>query len=575
MIEINKIKSPFIYYCQKVIPLAFDESLSYYEVLCHLTAKIKEVIDEQNVEGDAIEELQQKYLLLVDYVDNYFDNLDVQEEINNKLDQMVEDGVFDEIINQEIFGELNEKVNANSDNITALQNLTENLPTDEQNISNLNEFNEYTNKPLQYGKINLPSEFNDIKFNLYRDIEGKIYDDLDLSSYNTNNIVYVDFDNGDDSTGSGASPFKTIKGALTYINTLAGNNYKIICKTYRFSRNEFWNEQQANEEYTMQKSIVIEPEDPTKRILVSTDQRNLTWTNLGGGVWQTSRSSVKNVYNLQKQNGFGMYEKFTKVNSLEDCQGTLKTWYQSGSNLYVHSNEEPVYDKYLITLSLPIISFNIHNNRFLRLKNIDFYPARRIMFQNNSSDYENSLICENVRIFGSIDYNGFSTDNIKNVYIINCVTGDNFRDGFNYHYTNTPSNVMQNAIIYEVNSISFNNGFEDVNETNNCSTVHEHARIIRCNNIYQNSKTRCIADIESPRVLMINCTINQETQNYRGIEFQDQVAGSGEGIAYLIDCKCLINRTLNIEGTDNFRVRLKNFKGNYKNSNLDIQLYTE
>lgn len=102
MIEINKIKSPFIYYCQKVIPLAFDESLSYYEVLCHLTAKIKEVIDEQNVEGQAIEELQEKYLLLVDYIDNYFDNLDVQDEINNKLDEMALNGTLENLIGQYI-----------------------------------------------------------------------------------------------------------------------------------------------------------------------------------------------------------------------------------------------------------------------------------------------------------------------------------------------------------------------------------------------------------------------------------------------------------------------------------------
>ncbi|MBO7694224.1 MAG: SGNH/GDSL hydrolase family protein [Methanobrevibacter sp.] len=100
MIQINKIKEPFIYYCQKVIPLAFDESLSYYEVLCHLTAKIKEVIDEQNIEGQAIEELQEKYLLLVDYVEHYFDNLDVQEEINNKLDDMAEHGELADIIAQ-------------------------------------------------------------------------------------------------------------------------------------------------------------------------------------------------------------------------------------------------------------------------------------------------------------------------------------------------------------------------------------------------------------------------------------------------------------------------------------------
>ena len=41
-----------------------------------------------------------KFNELHDYVHDYFDNLDVQEEINNKLDQMLEDGVLQEIISQ-------------------------------------------------------------------------------------------------------------------------------------------------------------------------------------------------------------------------------------------------------------------------------------------------------------------------------------------------------------------------------------------------------------------------------------------------------------------------------------------
>ena len=100
MIQINKINSPFIYYCQKVIPLAFDESLSYYEVLCNLTAKIKEVIDEQNNQGEGIIELQNKYIELKNYVDTYFDNLDLQEEVDNKLDEMAESGELEQIISE-------------------------------------------------------------------------------------------------------------------------------------------------------------------------------------------------------------------------------------------------------------------------------------------------------------------------------------------------------------------------------------------------------------------------------------------------------------------------------------------
>ena len=533
------------------------DALTDYELFCKMMEYVFKQVKDNEEFRKQLEEFQEE-----------IDNLNIEGAVSDKLDEMASDGTLANLINQEIFQDLNQDI-ADVDNKVDI--LSDRIDGE---IDNLVKFNNYTNKPLQYGKLTLPSEFNNIGFNLYRDNDNKIYDDLDLSRYETNNKVYVDYDNGDDTTHPDGV-FKTIKGALTYINTLAGNYYKIICKTYRFARNEFWNEQQTNEEYTMQKSVIIEPEDMTKRILVSTDQRNLTWANQGGGVWLTSRGGVSGVFNLQKTDGTGMYEKFTKVNSLEDCQATSKTWYLSGSNLYVHSNEEPTFDKYIIRLTLPIVTFNIHNNRFLRLKNIDFYPSRRIMFQNNSSDYENALICENVRIFSCNDWNGFSTDNVKKIFILNCVTGDNLRDGFNYHFPDTPLSVMESSLIYEVNCKSFNNGLDDVNDTNNCSTVHEHARIIRCNNVYQNSKTRCIADIGSPRVLMINCDINQTIQNYRGLSFQDEVAGSGEGIAYLIDCKCLIKRTENIDGTDNFRVRLKNFKGNYINNSLNIELYEE
>lgn len=103
MIDTNnsKIGSPFPFrvFCQKVIPLAFDESLSYLELLYSLLHYLKEtVIPAVNNNADAVEELQNLYNELKSYVDNYFENLDVQEEINNKLDEMAESGQLAEII---------------------------------------------------------------------------------------------------------------------------------------------------------------------------------------------------------------------------------------------------------------------------------------------------------------------------------------------------------------------------------------------------------------------------------------------------------------------------------------------
>lgn len=94
-----KILSPFVLCCQKVIPLAFDESMSYYECLCGLYNYImNSLVPAINENADAVTELQNKVNELKNYIDNYFDNLDVQEEINNKLDEMAESGQLTEIV---------------------------------------------------------------------------------------------------------------------------------------------------------------------------------------------------------------------------------------------------------------------------------------------------------------------------------------------------------------------------------------------------------------------------------------------------------------------------------------------
>lgn len=90
---INKKINPFILCCQKVIPLAFDESMSYYECLCGLVNHINEIDKVVNINSEGLKQLKQ-------YVDNYFNSLDVQEEINNKLDEMAESGQLTDIIAQ-------------------------------------------------------------------------------------------------------------------------------------------------------------------------------------------------------------------------------------------------------------------------------------------------------------------------------------------------------------------------------------------------------------------------------------------------------------------------------------------
>lgn len=96
---------PFVKFVCANVPMVFDDSLSYYEALCALWKYVQGMTDVINNNATLEEEFIEKFNVLSGkfdelktYVDTYFDNLDVQEEINNKLDEMVEDGVLQEII---------------------------------------------------------------------------------------------------------------------------------------------------------------------------------------------------------------------------------------------------------------------------------------------------------------------------------------------------------------------------------------------------------------------------------------------------------------------------------------------
>ena len=107
-IKLSRPVPPFLRYCSVIIPTAFDDSLSYYEALCALykwlqTNVIDTINHNANVTNDFInkeKELEELFEQLKEYVDTYFENLDVQEEINNKLDEMAEDGELADIISQ-------------------------------------------------------------------------------------------------------------------------------------------------------------------------------------------------------------------------------------------------------------------------------------------------------------------------------------------------------------------------------------------------------------------------------------------------------------------------------------------
>ena len=90
---------PFLGWLANNIPAVYDNTMSYYEELVSLIKYLQDtVIPALNANSEAITVISNAVEQLQKYVEDYFKNLDVQEEINNKLDEMAEDGTLQEII---------------------------------------------------------------------------------------------------------------------------------------------------------------------------------------------------------------------------------------------------------------------------------------------------------------------------------------------------------------------------------------------------------------------------------------------------------------------------------------------
>lgn len=93
--------SPFKLFVKSNFPFieATFEALDNYGLYCEIVKYLNQVIDEQNKTSADI-------VTFTDFVTNYFNDLDVQEEINNKLDDMVQDGSLSEIIGEYVDSEI-------------------------------------------------------------------------------------------------------------------------------------------------------------------------------------------------------------------------------------------------------------------------------------------------------------------------------------------------------------------------------------------------------------------------------------------------------------------------------------
>lgn len=93
---------PFKWFVLQNFPFieADFDAITNWQLFCKLGEEMNKIIEKVNQAGVQTENLTNAFIDLQNYVNNYFENLDIQEEVNNKLNEMAESGELAELISQ-------------------------------------------------------------------------------------------------------------------------------------------------------------------------------------------------------------------------------------------------------------------------------------------------------------------------------------------------------------------------------------------------------------------------------------------------------------------------------------------
>lgn len=95
-----KNMTPFKWFVLENFPFIENDfdAINNYHLFSKVVEYLNNTINNMNLTGEQMENVTNAMTELQNYVNNYFENLDVQEEINNKLDEMAEDGTLTNLI---------------------------------------------------------------------------------------------------------------------------------------------------------------------------------------------------------------------------------------------------------------------------------------------------------------------------------------------------------------------------------------------------------------------------------------------------------------------------------------------
>lgn len=346
------------------------------------------------------------------------------------------------------------------------------------------------------------------------DINRVVQHNMDFTQYTGGTALYVNLDTGNDTSGDGSSdaPYKTIKKAMLVARDGAYAAYCVKVKSDTiFNRDQGWD---ANGLTFTNKIIALIPDNVSGRIKISSADTTLSWTEDGTGTWKATRSSVYSVYDIRQVDTNGLEIPLVNQTSLANCRENANTWYTDNTYVWVHTPDGLIPDSNIL-VCLFKLSITLLGTSKMYFKDVTILGSGTGNgFQVNGDSTGATVVGEfcadgcnfigsNLRYATKQSGNSFTSENLKYTYMFNCKAAYGWRDAFNFHYAKVPDANRRDCLAIGYGNEGYSTGGLD--ESNQGSTCHDGANVLRINGNYHNSNGSVVADVNGCYSILIDC----------------------------------------------------------------------
>lgn len=415
---IDKVQNIIDKFCYTIgmIPTSYKLSLTYEEQILSIGKYLEEtVIPALNNNAEAVLELQNLYIELKNYVDNYFKDLDVQDEIDKKLDEMVKNGTIQNIIDEKIFKNINNNIAKNSINIAKnTVDIQNKISKNENNSISLNMLSQEVKESMTGGSVPVVGENSISNIN----IVNNSIDYLKLDNFLQNNLQlnYKKLDDISSKTSGfyiigNENKLTLLEPSSTYyfnykLNLEKGKIYCVNCYNISDLKGIFITDNNLNVIATGENLTNIDGSLYTTSLLFKCNRNDLTL------ITQTQRTIVVNNVEYCLLNNFrGVYE----INSINNILSNFPKIYKE--NLTELFKIDGSYIRYNMPYQirgtensfLHIYKINknenyiINSNNIYEMSGFAIYDNNFNLLYNSSNSYTNKTIPVSLEYYAEND----------------------------------------------------------------------------------------------------------------------------------------------------------------------------